>query len=289
MPAIIKLLRPHQYVKNLFVFFPLFFALKITDIELIKDASIAFLSFCFAASTIYIINDIRDIEKDRAHPKKKKRPLASGEIKVMTGIAVAAILFFFSIILAIISGQNLLMIISIYIVMNFFYSFGLKNISIVDIFIIAIGFLLRLLAGTQFGAVEGVVPSHWILIMTFLLSLFIAFAKRRDDLVLAEKGVSVRKSISGYSMDFVNNAMSVMSGVLIVSYLLYTVDPDVVSHFNTEYLYVTTIFVILGVFRYMQIALVFKKSGSPTDILFKDKFLQLTIVGWAVLFLLLVY
>ena len=289
MPAIIKLLRPHQYVKNLFVFFPLFFALKITDLGLVKEAAIAFLSFCFAASTIYIINDIRDIEKDRAHPKKKKRPLASGEIKIMTAISIAAILFFFSILLAIISGQNLLMIISIYIVMNFFYSFGLKNISIIDIFIIAIGFLLRLLAGTEFGAVPGVNPSHWILIMTFLLSLFIAFAKRRDDLVLAEKGVAVRKSISGYSMDFINSAMSVMSGVLIVSYLLYTLDTDVVSHFNTEYLYVTTIFVILGVFRYMQISLVFKKSGSPTDILFKDKFLQLTIIGWAVLFLLLVY
>jgi 4-hydroxybenzoate polyprenyltransferase len=289
MPAFIKLMRPHQYVKNLFVFFPLFFALKITDLDLVKEASIAFLSFCFAASTIYIINDIRDIEKDRAHPKKKKRPLASGKVNVMTAIAIAAILFFFSIILATISGKNLLLIISIYIVMNFFYSFGLKNIPLVDIFIIATGFLLRLLAGTEFGAVEGVNPSHWIMIMTFLLSLFIAFAKRRDDLILAEKGVSVRKSIEGYSIDFVNNAMSVMSGVLIVSYLLYTLDEKVVSHFNTEYLYVTTVFVILGVFRYMQISLVFMKSGSPTEIVFKDKFLQLTIVGWAALFLLLVY
>jgi len=289
MPAVIKLLRPHQYVKNLFVFFPLFFALKITDLNLVKDALLAFLAFCFAASTIYIINDIRDIEKDRAHPKKKKRPLAKGDISVMTAIAIAAILFFFSIILALMSGNNLLIIISIYIVMNFFYSFGLKNISLIDIFIIATGFLLRLLAGTEFGAVQGVNPSHWIIIMTFLLSLFIAFAKRRDDLILAEKGVSVRKSIEGYSIDFVNNAMGVMSGVLIVSYLLYTLDEKVISHFNTEYLYVTTVFVILGVFRYMQISLVFMKSGSPTEILFKDKFLQLTIVGWAVLFLLLVY
>lgn len=289
MPAFIKLMRPHQYVKNLFVFFPLFFALKITDLNLLKDAFLAFLAFCFAASMIYIINDIRDIEKDRSHPKKKKRPLASGKISIMTAIAIAATLFFFSIIIALISGNNLLMIISIYIVMNFFYSFGLKNISLIDIFIIATGFLLRLLAGTDLGAVQGINPSHWIIIMTFLLSLFIAIAKRRDDLILAEKGVSVRKSIEGYSIDFVNSAMSVMSGVLIVSYLLYTLDSEVVKHFDTEYLYITTVFVILGVFRYMQISLVFKKSGSPTELLFKDKFLQLTIAGWAVLFLLLVY
>jgi len=289
MPAFIKLLRPHQYVKNLFVFFPLFFALKITDVYLLKEAALAFVAFCFAASTIYIINDIRDIEKDKAHPKKKKRPLASGKVSVMTAISIAAILFFFSILISIISGTNLLMIISIYIVMNFFYSFGLKNIPLIDIFIIATGFLLRLLAGTEFGAVEGINPSHWIMVMTFLLSLFIAFAKRRDDLILAEKGVSVRKSIEGYSLDFINSAMSVMSGVLIVSYLLYTIDPGVVKNFNNEYLYVTTVFVILGIFRYMQISLVYKKSGSPTEILYKDRFLQLTIAGWAVLFLLLVY
>jgi len=173
--------------------------------------------------------------------------------------------------------------------MNIGYSFGLKNVPLIDIFIVSSGFLMRLLAGTHFGGVEGINPSHWIIIMTFLLSLFLAFAKRRDDLVLAEKGVEVRKSISGYSIEFINNAMSVMSAVLIVSYLLYTLDTKVQNHFQTDYLYATTLFVILGVFRYMQITFVFKKSGNPTDILYKDRFLQLTIFGWIVMFLYFAY
>lgn len=287
--AFIKLLRPHQYIKNLLVFFPLFFALKINDLMLFKQTLIAFVAFCFAASSIYIINDIRDIKKDSAHPEKKNRPLASGKVSIKNAMILSAALFIAAIATSYMGGWNLFLIISFYILMNIGYSFGLKNVPLLDIFIISAGFLMRLVAGTHFGGISGINPSHWIIIMTFLMSLFIAFAKRRDDLILAEKGVEVRKSISGYNIEFVNNAMSVMSAVLIVSYLLYTLDANVQSHFGTNNLYTTTLFVILGVFRYMQLTFVFQKSGSPTEIVYKDRFLQLTILGWLLMFLYFAY
>ena len=289
MSSFFKLIRPKQYVKNLLVFFPLFFALRISDISLLKNALIAFAAFCFAASSIYILNDIRDIKSDAAHPVKKKRPLASGQISIKTAVLMSILLVFISLAVSISGSLRLTMIIGVYLFINILYSFGFKNVPLVDIFMISAGFLMRLVAGTEYGGVSGILPSHWIIIMTFLLSLFLAFAKRRDDLVLAEKGVEVRKSIEGYSIEFINASMSVMSAVLIVSYLLYTLDPAVQSHFGTKNLYMTSFFVILGVFRYMQITLVFKKSGSPTDVVYKDRFLQVTIFFWVLLFLIFAY
>ncbi|MGI6393934.1 MAG: decaprenyl-phosphate phosphoribosyltransferase [bacterium] len=287
--AYLRLLRVKQYIKNLLVFFPLFFALKINDLQLLKQTSIAFFAFCFAASSIYILNDIRDLDNDRAHPQKKTRPLASGKISIKSALFLSLFMLFAALLLSLFGGIKLLIIIGVYIIINVGYSFGLKNLSLIDIFIISAGFLMRLVAGTHYGGIVGVNPSHWIIIMTFLMSLFLAFAKRRDDLVLAEKGVDVRKSIHGYSIEFVNHAMSVMSAVLIVSYLLYTLDPNVQSHFQTKNLYFTAFFVILGIFRYMQLTFVYNRSGSPTDIVYKERFLQITIIGWLASFLVLVY
>lgn len=289
MSSFFKLIRPKQYVKNLLVFFPVFFALRISDPVLLKNALIAFSAFCLSASSIYILNDIRDVKNDAAHPVKKNRPIASGKIKIRTAAVLSLFLAFSGLTLSILSSFSLAMIILSYLFINVLYSFGFKNIPLVDIFMISAGFLMRLIAGTEYGGVQGILPSHWIIIMTFLLSLFLAFAKRRDDLVLAEKGVEVRKSIEGYSIEFINASMSVMSAVLIVSYLLYTLDPAVQSHFGTKNLYMTSFFVILGIFRYMQITLVFKKSGSPTDVVYKDRFLQITIFFWVLLFLIFAY
>lgn len=289
MSSFFKLIRPKQYVKNLLVFFPVFFALRISDPALLKSVFIAFAAFCLSASSIYILNDIRDVKSDAAHPVKKNRPIASGKIKIRTAAVLSLFLAFSGLTLSISSSFSLAMIILSYLFINVLYSFGFKNIPLVDIFMISAGFLMRLMAGTEYGGVQGILPSHWIIIMTFLLSLFLAFAKRRDDLVLAEKGVEVRKSIEGYSIEFVNASMSVMSAVLIVSYLLYTLDPAVQSHFGTKNLYMTSFFVILGIFRYMQITLVFKKSGSPTDVVYKDRFLQITIFFWVLLFLIFAY
>ena len=289
MLAFLKMVRPHQYIKNLLIFFPLFFAKKITDISLLQSAFLAFISFCFAASTVYIFNDIRDIEKDKVHPKKKLRPIASGAVSIKA--AVITDLFFLAAALAAAFFTNIRMgiIILVYFVINLVYSMGMKNIAILDIFAVSTGFLLRLLSGTEYGAVPAILPSHWIIIMTFLLSLFLAIAKRRDDLVLAESGHDVRKSISGYSLEFINGAMSIMSAVIIVSYLLYTLDPAVQAYYGSKNVYATTFFVLLGLLRYMQITFVEKRSGSPTDIVYKDRFLQITLLAWVVSFMFFAY
>ena len=289
MKAFLKMIRPHQYIKNLLVFFPLFFAKKITDVMLLQSAAMAFISFCFAASTIYIFNDIRDIEKDKVHPKKKFRPIASGAVSVKAAIITDIIFLAVALAIAFLTGTRMGIIILVYLGINLFYSLGMKNIAILDIFAVSTGFLLRLLSGTEYGAVAGILPSHWIIIMTFLLSLFLAIAKRRDDLVLAESGLDVRKSISGYSLEFINGVMSIMSAVIIVSYLLYTLDPAVQAHYGSKNVYATTFFVILGLLRYMQITFVEKKSGSPTDIVYKDRFLQISILAWIVSFLFFAY
>ena len=289
MGAFFKMVRPHQYIKNLLVFFPLFFAKKITDLTLLQSALLAFISFCFAASTIYIFNDIRDIEKDKVHPKKKFRPIASGAVPIKAAVVTDIIFLAASLAAAFFTSFRTGIIILIYLVINLFYSLGMKNIAILDIFAVSTGFLLRLLSGTEYGAVPGILPSHWIIIMTFLLSLFLAVAKRRDDLVLAESGLDVRKSISGYSLEFINGVMSIMSAVIIVSYLLYTLDPAVQQYYGSKNIYATTFFVLLGLLRYMQITFVEKKSGSPTDIVYKDRFLQLTLAAWIVSFLFFAY
>ena len=289
MKAFLKMIRPHQYIKNILVFFPLFFAKKITDVTLLQSAAMAFISFCFAASTIYIFNDIRDIEKDKVHPKKKFRPIASGAVSVKAAIITDIIFLAVALAVAFLTGTKMGIIILVYLGINLFYSLGMKNIAILDIFAVSTGFLLRLLSGTEYGAVVGILPSHWIIIMTFLLSLFLAIAKRRDDLVLAESGLDVRKSISGYSLEFINGVMSIMSAVIIVSYLLYTLDPAVQAHYGSKNVYATTFFVILGLLRYMQITFVEKKSGSPTDIVYKDRFLQISILAWIVSFLFFAY
>jgi decaprenyl-phosphate phosphoribosyltransferase len=285
MKNIFILLRPKQYIKNLLIFFPLFFSLNLFDLKLFSSALLAFCAFCFAASAVYIINDIKDIKKDSEHPKKKKRPIASGKVSPNNGVMISTVMISLALAISYISGFNLVIIIAAYFVMNIFYSFGLKNIPLLDIHIISAGFIMRLLAGTDIGGVRGVSPSHWIIIMTFLLSLFLAFAKRRDDLVLASKGVDVRKAMSGYSIDFVNGAMSVMSAVIIVSYLLYTLDSSVIAHFKSQYLFSTGFFVVLGIFRYMQLTFVYNKTGNPTEVVFTDRFLQITILCWIGLFL----
>ena len=289
MLAFFKMVRPHQYIKNLLVFFPLFFAKKITDLALLQSAVLAFISFCFAASTIYIFNDIRDIEKDKVHPKKKLRPIASGAVSIKAAVITDIIFLVTALSAAFFTSLRTGIIILIYLFINLFYSLGMKNIAILDIFAVSTGFLLRLLSGTEYGAVAGILPSHWIIIMTFLLSLFLAVAKRRDDLVLAESGLDVRKSISGYSLEFINGVMSIMSAVIIVSYLLYTLDPAVQLYYGSKNIYATAFFVLLGLLRYMQITFVEKKSGSPTDIVYKDKFLQITLLAWGVSFLFFAY
>ncbi len=280
-------MRPHHYIKNIFIFIPLFFALKITDMHLLFSAFIAFIAFSLSASAVYILNDYFDIEDDKKHPKKRLRPLASGEVSKKEAIVMMFSLFGFSMALISLLSLGATAILVFYMMMNIAYSLHLKHVAIIDVTIIAIGFVLRLFMGS---VVTGIVLSHWIVIITFLLALFMALAKRRDDVLIYENtGKKMRKVVDGYSLQFLDIAMAIMASVVIVSYIMYTFSPEVIERMGSEYLYLTSLFVIMGVMRYLQITFVLLDSGSPTQIVLKDRFVQFILILWMVSFAWILY
>jgi 4-hydroxybenzoate polyprenyltransferase len=223
-----------------------------------------------------------DVNEDRAHPKKKFRPLASGKVSIDNAKALISLLSILSLSISLIINIELFAVMFLYFILNISYSLKLKHIAILDIFIIATGFVLRLFAGS---AVTGISLSMWIILMTFLLAIFLALAKRRDDVLLSLEGQETRKNIDGYNLEFVNAAMVLMAGVVIVSYIQYTISPEVIERLDTNYLYLTSFFVILGIFRYMQITFVEQDSGSPTKVVIRDRFLKVTIFLWLLVFI----
>jgi decaprenyl-phosphate phosphoribosyltransferase len=289
MKNYIKLLRPKDWAKNLFLFVPSFFAGHFFRLHSIELLVVGFFAFSCFASSIYIINDYRDIENDRKHPKKSKRPMASGKVKPSHGIIISFVLLLIGSILAYLVNTDLwfLFILGVYYIMNIGYSFGLKNIAVLDMLIVAMGFLLRIKAGAIIANEE---TTDWLIIMTFLLALFMAIAKRRDDILLQESsGTSMRKSLSGYNLSFLDTMLGLFSAIIIVAYLNYTQDDDSIRRLGTYRLYYTTIFVIAGIMRYLQVVFVKKDSGSPTDILYKDHFIQVTILLWIACFFTILY
>jgi len=287
MRSFLMLIRPHQYVKNFFVFLPLFFAGQIANSALLLNVFIAFIAFSLSASAIYILNDYHDIAEDQQHPKKKNRPLASGSISKRMAIFLMSLLAVSGLSLMFYLSVQAMVILSAYIFLNISYSFYLKHIAIVDVTIIAIGFVLRLFVG---ATVTSIHLSMWIVIMTFLLALFLALAKRRDDVLLfLSTGKKMRKVIDGYNLQLIDGAMMVMASIVIVSYILYTTSVEVVQRLHNEYLYLTALFVIVGIMRYLQISFVEQDSGSPTQIILKDRFIQLTLLSWIAAFVWILY
>ncbi|MFZ4796065.1 MAG: UbiA prenyltransferase family protein [Bacteroidia bacterium] len=281
---IISLVRMNHWVKNGFVFLPVFFAGKI-ELIFTSNLLLLFISFCLASSAIYILNDMVDVNADKLHPTKKFRPIASGFFSINQSIVlftVTAILFFLSLLLLAHAGLYVLS----YFVLNILYSFYLKHLSIVDVSSISAGFVLRELAG---GAESNVYVSHWMIIMTFLLTVSIGFAKRRDDLVLVLEKESSIKSLDGYTIPFLDIAKSISFSITLISYILYSISAEVIARIGSDKLYITSLFVFLGIIRYIQITVVDKNSGSPIEVLWKDKFLQITLLLWAFTFLFIIY
>lgn len=288
MPDIIKLLRIKDWAKNLFLFIPAFFAGKLFDLRNIELLAGGFMAFSFLASSIYIINDYRDVEDDRKHPTKSKRPLASGKVKKSTGMIIAILLFVAGTILAYFLDDSgkFLFLLGIYYLLNLGYSFGLKNISIVDIIIVSAGFVLRVKGGAVLGRID---TTEWLIIMTFLLALFMAIGKRRDDVMLKlSTGNDMRKAIKGYTLDYLNILLGLVCAVIIVAYINYTVSGALYKEFGHR-LYYTSLFVIAGIMRYLQIIFVLNNSGSPTDILYRDRFIQITLLLWMSSFFVILY
>jgi decaprenyl-phosphate phosphoribosyltransferase len=287
MKHLIQLIRIPQWTKNFFVFAPLFFAGEIFNSDKIINSAIGFIVYSLAASAIYILNDYKDIAADKNHPTKKHRPLASGQVSSSVAFAVFFVFLVVSFIGAYLLNVYLFYTILGYVMLNIAYSFGLKHVSLLDIMIIAIGFELRITAG---GIATGIVVSQWLYIMTFLLATFLAIAKRRDDVLLQEQsGIAMRKNISAYSIVFINNVISVLCSVLIVSYLLYVTSPEITLHYSGKPMYISALFVLAGILRYLQITLVEQKSGSPTKIVLNDTFIQLTIACWVAFFMFIIY
>ena len=289
MKYYIKLLRPKDWAKNLFLFVPSFFAGHFFVLHKIELLALGFAAFCCFASSIYIINDYRDVKNDRKHPKKSKRPLASGKVKAAHALVICILLLLCGCALGYLANPGLwfLLVLGVYFLMNLGYSFGLKNIAILDMLIVAMGFVLRVKAGAIIANVES---TAWLIIMTCLLALFMAIGKRRDDLLLQDSsGSTMRKSLSGYNLNFLDTMLGLFSAIIIVAYINYTMDPDSITRLGTYRIYYTSIFVVAGIMRYLQIVFVMKDSGSPTEILYKDHFIQVTVVMWIACFFILLY
>lgn len=287
---VIRIVRPRQWVKNSFVFIPLFFGGQMSNTALLLDALTTFVAFSLAASSIYCLNDIVDVEPDRQHPVKCHRPIASGQVSVSAAYALMAIMLILSMtVCPMLKGRSMAVgaVVLGYWIMNIAYCVWLKNFAIIDVCLIAFGFVLRILAGGLATAIE---PSNWLVLMTFLLTLFLSFAKRRDDVLRMEAtGKPPRKNTIRYNLTFINQAITISASITLVCYIMYTVSPEVTARFNSHYIYLTTIFVLVGLLRYIQIAVVDKQSGDPTKIILRDRFTQLVVLAWMVSFLFIIY
>lgn len=288
---ILRLIRPKQWIKNMFVFIPMFFAGELFDLHSLYLCAVTFLAYSFMASSIYCYNDIVDADADRRHPVKCHRPVASGAVSVRLAYTLMVLMAVLSVAVVLLLPPevmaSVLAVVLFYYLLNLSYCSKLKQYAIVDVCIVAFGFVLRILAG---GFACEVTPSNWLVIMTFLLTLFMSFAKRRDDVLrMNETGEPPRKNTVRYNLTFINQAITITASVTLVCYIMYTVSPEVTERFDTPYLYLTFVFVLLGLLRYIQIAVVDKKSGDPTKVILHDHFSQMIVVAWVLSFLLMIY
>ena len=285
-----RLIRPKQWIKNTVVLLPIFFGGALLRVEALYAGFITALSFSFISSSIYCLNDIIDLKDDRRHPIKCQRPLASGAISVVQGFIIMASMVILSMITLFLLPDNQMKtagVIFFYWVLNIAYCLFLKQHAIIDVCVIAFGFVLRIISG---GLATGIGLSKWIVLMTFLLMLFLSFAKRRDDVLrMNETGHAPRKNTSRYNLTFINQAITITASVTLVCYIMYTMSPEVIANFHTSNLYLTSVFVLLGLLRYIQLSVVDKKSGDPTKVILNDRFIQLIVLGFGLTFLIIIY
>lgn len=235
--SIIQLCRPKEWVKNLFVLLPLFFSGNLFNFPLLAESFVALISFCLASGAIYCLNDLMDVESDRRHPAKRLRPLASGKVGSQACIVTMAFLGISAVAVLLtlppVKAAMTTIVVAAYLLLNSAYCLRLKRIALIDVVCVALGFVLRVVAG---GAATGVYVSHWIIIMTFLLALFLSLCKRRDDIVIYNTtGEIMRHNITRYNLEFINQATTLVSTVMLVSYVMYTVSADVTARFNSGY------------------------------------------------------
>ena len=283
-----QLLRVPQWIKNLFVFVPLMFSLHLFEADYFLASLKAFVIFCLASSFIYVINDIIDIEADAVHPKKKFRPLPSGKISKQSAWITSIIIFLFLIALSFISPIEFIYFLASFILLNIIYSVYFKHIVILDVFSIAAGFTIRVLAG---AAIINVPVSSWLVLTTMFISLFLGVMKRHSELEqITEREITpTRKVLAEYSLTFTNQMATVAAAGVIICYALYTVSQRTVSVFGTENLIYTTPFVVFGIFRFMYLEYLNQKGENTTQIMLTDLPMILTVILYAATTVLIVY
>ena len=287
MMLYIKLIRFNNWIKNLFIFIPIFFAATIFESDNFINTLIAFFAFSIITSFVYIVNDIFDIEFDKQHLEKRKRPIPSGKISIKKSIVIAIFLLFIGLSVMYQISFNAFALSIIYVALNFVYSLKLKHIPIIDFIIVSLGFVIRILIGGDIGSVH---LTQWIILLVFLLSLFISVTKRRDDVFQYENEQKMnRKVVDKYSVEFMDKSITIISSVLIVTYLLFITSNDVIERYQSPMLFLTFLPVLIGLLRYNQITYVYNRSGSPLKILYNDLFLQIVILSWLLMFGVIIY
>jgi 4-hydroxybenzoate polyprenyltransferase len=290
-PGYLRLLfsamRPHQWLKNLFILAPILFGKKLTETAAIGNSLLAFAVFCLLASSLYIFNDWIDAEEDRTHPEKCNRPISSGLLPVPIALITALILAITAFSLTSIVGMNFFLISALYVILTLSYCLVLKKIIVLDAMTISAGFVIRIVGG---AIAISVTPSHWLIMCAFLLALFLTFTKRRQELlVLSTHASDHRKVLDEYSVEYLGRVNNILIGASIVCYALYTVAPETINKFNTDSLIYGTVFVVYGMLRYLILIEKPSNGGNPTKMLFQDTPLLLTVLAWAFFNAIIIY
>lgn len=287
MPALLTALRPHQWTKNLVVLAAVALSKHLFEAEPLIKAVSAFVLFCGLSGAVYLVNDIVDVEKDRLHPEKKLRPIASGAVSLSAARSFALLLAPGSLLLSLLLGPAFVACAVAYLVLNLLYSFRLKNVVILDVLCVSLGFVLRAVAG---GVAISVPISDWLLVCTILLALFLALAKRRHEIVSLEGAAAGHRSIlAEYSPYLLDQMISVVTASCVTAYAFYTMAPETQEKFQTDRLSWTIPFVLYGIFRYLYLVHRKEQGGSPSDVLLTDRPLLLNVFLWAVAVVAIVY
>ncbi|MBP9219500.1 MAG: decaprenyl-phosphate phosphoribosyltransferase [Sterolibacterium sp.] len=277
--SLIRLMRPHQWLKNGFVFVGLLFGHAWEDPQRLVQVLLAFAAFCLLASGVYVMNDLIDREQDRQHPEKRHRPLASGQVSVVAALWLLAGCFGGGLALVLFSNNQAPWVFASYVVLNIGYTLGLKHVAVLDVFIIAAGFMLRILAGTSGVAIQ---PSYWLLLCSLMLTLFLGFAKRRAEAMALADGqaASHRRVLEHYSPAMLDQFMTIASAAAIISYSLYTVSPETLAVHGTTHLIYSVPLVVYGMYRYLFLLHQQGEGGDPARLLLTDRHLLAAAGGW---------
>jgi len=291
MMTLISLLRVKNWIKNGFIFLPAVFSLHLFTPGVISSLLIGFVSFSFSCSFVYIINDIQDRDRDVLHPRKKLRPIASGKVPIKAAVVWAIVCFLVAFFLSgfILSNLHFTVLMLIYVGINVAYSLGMKNVPLLELMVVAVNFVIRVLTGC---VIIKDAPSNWILVVTFFMALFLVVVKRKSELLQLNHDASEhRKSLSAYTVSFLNVLIYFSATITLTSYLLYSMDPEVVRSLNSPYILYSSLFVLLGLIRYIQISelSLYEGEGDPTTLLFKDVFLGATIGAWVLYLVFILY